>query len=169
MLVEGGYLVRTARVTGDTLELTGDTSKPGSLAVWAPATVRSVTWNGAPVRTTMSPDGSLAGAIAGPAPVTLPQLANWKFASEAPEAQPGFDDSGWTLADHPVSNVVSPSTPVLYASDYGYDHGFVWYRGHFTGGSGVVPRASRAPGPDGDRRHADCRRHLAHRRVLGCG
>ena len=132
VLVEGGYLVRTARVTGDTLELTGDTSKAGNLAVWAPATVRSVTWNGAPVRTTVSPDGSLAGAVAGPAPVTLPQLTNWKFASEAPEAQPGFDDSGWTLADHPVSNASSPSAPVLYASDYGYDHGFVWYRGHFT-------------------------------------
>jgi beta-galactosidase GanA len=132
VLVEGGYLVRTARVSGDTLKLTGDTSKAGSLAVWGPATVRSVTWNGAAVRTTVSPDGSLAGAIAGPAPVTLPQLANWKFASEAPEAQPGFDDSGWTLADHPVSNASSPSTPVLYASDYGYDHGFVWYRGHFT-------------------------------------
>ena len=132
VLVEGGYLVRTASVTGDTLALTGDTAKAGSLTVWAPATVRSVTWNGAPVRITVSPDGSLAGAIAGPAPVTLPQLTNWKFASEAPEAQPGFDDSGWTLADHPVSNASSPSAPVLYASDYGYDHGFVWYRGHFT-------------------------------------
>jgi Beta-galactosidase jelly roll domain len=29
-------------------------------------------------------------------------------------------------------NTLSPSTPVLYASDRGYDHGFVWYRGHFT-------------------------------------
>ena len=131
VLVEGGYLVRTAPYRR-TLELTGDTSKAGSLAVWAPATVRSVTWNGAPVRTTVSPDGSLAGTVAGPAPVTLPKLTNWKFASEAPEAQPGFDDSGWTLADHPVSNASSPSAPVLYASDYGYDHGFVWYRGHFT-------------------------------------
>jgi len=64
--------------------------------------------------------------------VKLPQLTDWKFASEAPEAQLGFDDSDWTLADHPGSNASSPSTPVLYASDYGYDHGFVWYRGHFT-------------------------------------
>jgi len=136
VLVEGGYLVRTATTRDGVLALTGDTTKAGSLTVWAPSTVRSVSWNGQFVATTASPDGSLTGTIGGPQPVTLPQLTNWKFASEAPEAQPGFDDSGWTLADHPVSNASSPSTPVLYASDYGYDHGFVWYRGHFTGGSG---------------------------------
>jgi beta-galactosidase GanA len=131
-LVEGGYLVRTARAAGGTLILTGDTSKAGPLTVWAPAGIHSVTWNGSPVTVTLGPDGSLSGTIPGPAPVTLPTLTNWRFAPEAPEAQPGFNDSSWTLADHPVSNRSSPSTSVLYASDYGYDHGFVWYRGHFT-------------------------------------
>jgi beta-galactosidase GanA len=57
VLVEGGYLVRTAAVRGSTLLLTGDTSKAGSLSVWAPAGVRSVTWNGHLVRTRFSPDG----------------------------------------------------------------------------------------------------------------
>ncbi|HEX3490404.1 MAG TPA: beta-galactosidase, partial [Streptosporangiaceae bacterium] len=131
-LVEGGYLVRTADVRGSTLALTGDTSTAGPLTVWAPSGVSQVTWNGQPVATTTASDGSLQGRVAGPAPVTMPTLAGWKFSSETPEAQPGFDDSSWTLADHPVSNASSPSTPVLYASDYGYDHGFVWYRGHFT-------------------------------------
>jgi beta-galactosidase GanA len=131
-LVEGGYLVRTAAARGGTLTLTGDTSQSGPVTVWAPAGVTSVTWNGQPVTITTGSDGSLRGSIPGPAPVTLPTLANWKFSSETPEAQPGFDDSTWTLADHPVSNASSPSTPVLYASDYGYNHGFVWYRGHFT-------------------------------------
>ena len=92
----------------------------------------SVTWNGQPVATSTGSDGSLQASVGGPAAVTLPTLTSWKFSSETPEAQPGFDDSSWTLADHPVSNASSPSTPVLYASDYGYDHGFVWYRGHFT-------------------------------------
>ena len=131
-LVEGGYLVRTAEVRGATLALTGDTSTAGPLTVWAPSGVSRVTWNGQPVATTTASDGSLQGRVAGPAPVTMPALTDWKFSSETPEAQPGFDDSSWTLADHPVSNASSPSTPVLYASDYGYDHGFVWYRGHFT-------------------------------------
>jgi beta-galactosidase GanA len=131
-LVEGGYLVRTAAVHGSTLALTGDTSKAGPITVWAPSGVTSVTWNGQPIAVTSQPDGSLSGTVGGPAPVTLPTLSNWKFSDETPEAQLGFNDSSWTLADHPVSNASSPSTPVLYASDYGYNHGFVWYRGHFT-------------------------------------
>jgi beta-galactosidase GanA len=132
VLVEGGYLVRTAAVNGSTLMLSGDTSSSGSLTVWAPPSVKSVEWNGRPVAVTADSDGSLSGTVPGPAPVTLPTLTGWKFAYETQEAQPGFDDSSWTLADQPVSNASSPSTPVLYASDYGYDHGFVWYRGHFT-------------------------------------
>ncbi|HEX4257004.1 MAG TPA: beta galactosidase jelly roll domain-containing protein, partial [Streptosporangiaceae bacterium] len=135
-LVQGGYLVRTAASHGGVLALTGDTSQPGPLTVWPPAGVRSVTWNGQPVAVTAAADGSLTGTIGGPAALPLPTLTNWRFAAEAPEAQPRFDDSAWTLADHPVSNTSSPSTPVLYASDYGYDHGFVWYRGHFTATGG---------------------------------
>ena len=132
VLVEGGYLVRTATVRNGTLTLTGDTTKAGSLTVWGGTTVRSIEWNGRFVAVAKNADGSLTGTLSGPQPVTLPTLANWKFAAEAPEAQPGFNDGDWTLADHAVSNASSPSTPVLYASDYGYDHGFVWYRGHFT-------------------------------------
>jgi beta-galactosidase len=132
VLVQGGYLVRTAAVRGGTLVLTGDTSQSGPLTVWAPPGVHSVTWNGRPVAVTAGRGGSLTGTVPGPAPVHLPTLTGWKFSTGAPEAQPGFDDRSWTLADHPVSNASSPSTPVLYAPDYGYQHGFTWYRGHFT-------------------------------------
>ncbi|MGH3397052.1 MAG: beta galactosidase jelly roll domain-containing protein, partial [Streptosporangiaceae bacterium] len=132
VLVQGGYLVRTAAVRGSTLALTGDAASAGPLTVWAPSAVSRVTWNGQPVATTAGSDGSLQGRVRGPAPASLPALTGWRFSSETPEVQPGFDDSSWTLADHPVSNASSPSTPVLYASDYGYDHGFVWYRGRFT-------------------------------------
>ncbi len=131
VLVEGAYLVRTARVRGSQLLLTGDTSTSGPLSVWAGPAITSVYWDGAPVAVQRQADGSLAGTVPGPAPVMLPVLTGWKFAYGAPEAQPGFNDSNWTLADHPVSNAGSPSTPVLYASDYGYGYGFVWYRGHF--------------------------------------
>ena len=133
VLVQGGYLVRTAAARGSTLALTGDTSAAGGLAVWAPPAVRSVTWNGQPVGVTRGTDGALRGQLGGPPPVTLPALSGWKFSAEAPEAQPGFDDQSWTLADHPVTtNSSTTANPVLFASDYGYDHGFTWYRGHFT-------------------------------------
>ena len=133
VLVSGGYLVRTASTFGPVLALTGDTSQPGPLTVWAPSGIRYVTWNGQPVQVTAGQDGSLQGSLPGPQQVTLPSLTGWRFAYETPEAQPGFDDSSWTLADHPVTtNGTAASTPALYASDYGYDHGFTWYRGHFT-------------------------------------
>ncbi|MFZ0377321.1 MAG: beta-galactosidase [Solirubrobacteraceae bacterium] len=133
-LVRGSYLVRTARARGSTLALTGDTSQAGTLSVWAPSGIDSITWNGRPVATTTRRGGSLAGSVGGAAPVTLPALAGWRFAFETPEAQPGYDDSNWVLADHSVTtNPTTPvTTPVLYADDYGFHTGFVWYRGHFT-------------------------------------
>ncbi|MCL2585422.1 MAG: beta-galactosidase, partial [Streptosporangiales bacterium] len=140
VLVEGGYLVRTATAANGTLELAGDTSKAGNISVWGGPKIRSVEWNGQPLATSAGPDGELTGSVAGPAPVSLPALANWKFASETPEAQPGFDDSGWTLADHPGR---------LDATGYGYDHGFTWYRGHFSGSASGVTLTADGIAPTG--------------------
>ncbi len=133
-LVRGTYLVRSATAGGSRLALTGDTSRPGELTVWAPPQIRSVSWNGRPVATVAHRDGSLTGVVGGPAQMSLPALDNWRFSYETPEAQPGYDDSSWVLADHPVTtNPTKPvTTPVLYADDYGFHTGFVWYRGHFT-------------------------------------
>ena len=133
-LVRGGYLVRCAQVRGSTLALSGDTSRAGALTVWAPPRISSISWNGQPLATSPRGDGSLAGSVGGPASVTLPALSGWRFAFETPEAQPGYDDSNWVLADHSVTtNPTTPvTTPVLYADDYGFHTGFVWYRGHFT-------------------------------------
>jgi hypothetical protein len=86
--------------------------------------VERLTWNGREVH----------GLVAGPRPVRLPALTDWRYQFETPEARPGFDDSGWTVADHTTTNGPAPPTlPVLYADDYGFHHGMVWYRGHFTG------------------------------------
>jgi beta-galactosidase GanA len=146
VLVEGGYLVRTAASHGAGLSLTGDTSQAGALTVWAPAGVKAVTWNGRDVAVARNADGSLTGHLPGPAPVSLPALGNWRFSYETPEAQPGFDDSSWTLADHATTTNGNPATPVLYASDYGYQHGFVWYRGHFTAAGGETAVTLKADG-----------------------
>jgi beta-galactosidase GanA len=133
-LVRGAYLIRGAQAHGSTLALTGDTSHAGQLTVWAPPRLTRVTFNGRPVATGTNRDGSMTGAVAGPPAIGLPALTNWRFAFETPEVQPGYDDSSWTLADHPVTtNPTKPvTTPVLYADDYGFHTGFVWYRGHFT-------------------------------------
>ena len=103
------------------------------------------------VSTTRQADGSLAGTLPGPAAVTLPTLSGWRFRFETPEAQPFYNDSTWTLADHPTTTNPTPpvTTPVLYADDYGFHHGFIWYRGHFhrfTGDeTGIHPDGKRRP------------------------
>jgi beta-galactosidase GanA len=135
VLVRGPHLVRTAATGRGGLLLTGDTAAPGELEVFAPPQVHAVTWNGGPVPVRASPGGGLLGRLAGPAPVTLPQLGPWRFQFGTPESDPAFDDSRWTVADHLTTTNPSPpaSPPVLYADDYGFHHGDVWYRARFTG------------------------------------
>ncbi|OXM63281.1 beta-galactosidase [Amycolatopsis vastitatis] len=135
VLERGSDLVRTATATGPLLALTGDTARAGDLEVWAPPSIRWVTWNGRPLPVTRTAAGTLRGRLNGPAPVTLPALTGWRTQYETPERQPGFDDTRWTAADHrTTNNPTKPPAgqPVLNADDYGFHHGDVWYRGHFS-------------------------------------
>jgi hypothetical protein len=97
VLVRGPALVRTAVAARGALTLTGDTKETTPLELWAPAAVKSVRWNGAAVALKTSAIGSRIAAkpLDGPAPVTLPMLANWKMAAGTPEADPAFDDAKW--------------------------------------------------------------------------
>jgi beta-galactosidase GanA len=140
ILVRGPQLVRTARAHGAVLELTGDTTAPAELEVWAPRGSHVITWNGEFVPTWPTPAGSLRALwpLPGPRPVQLPDLgaATWRYAPESPEAAPGFDDSAWLDADRTATNSTTKppaGQPVLTADDYGFHHGDVWYRGHATG------------------------------------
>jgi beta-galactosidase GanA len=134
VLVQGSYLARAAQSHGSTLALTGDTSEAGTLTVWAPSSIKRVTWNGRSIATSGNSDGSLSGSLAGPAAAQVPTLTGWRFSFETPEAQPAFNDDAWTLADQQsTTNPTKPVTlPVLFADDYGFHYGFIWYRGHFT-------------------------------------
>ena len=134
VLTRGPYVVRSTALQGSTLALQGDTSGPASVQSFAPPTVSSVTWNGQPVAATRQADGSLTFTAGGPPSVQMPALTNWKFAFESAERLSSFDDSNWTLANHTTTNNPNKpgSLPVLYADDYGFHHGDVWYRGHFT-------------------------------------
>ncbi|GAB3978896.1 hypothetical protein GCM10029978_072830 [Actinoallomurus acanthiterrae] len=132
VLERGTHLVRSASITGGTLALGGDAGQAGPLEIFAPATVRRVTWNGAPLPVKPTASGGLLGQVPGPRPVTLPTLG-WKYAPETPEANPSFDDSSWTFADKlSTDSPTQPGTlPVLYQDEYGFHHGYTWYRGHF--------------------------------------
>ncbi len=124
ILARGAYLVRSAERNGAMLKLRGDTDQPSGLEVFAGPGVRRIFWNGHPLRAT----------VPGPREVTLPQLTDWRYARDVPEADPAFDDSGWAVADKTTTNNPTPpaTLPVLYTDEYGFHYGDVWYRGRFT-------------------------------------
>jgi beta-galactosidase GanA len=142
VLVRGTSLARSARVAGDTVMLHADTAAAGDVEVFGPASARRLVvgsgqlaaTHGGQVRVRRTASGSLLGRVAGPRPVTLPALDRWRYHQEAPEAAPWFDDSRWTVADKTttVSPIKPVTLPVLYADEYGFHHGNVWYRGRFT-------------------------------------
>ncbi|MER8007780.1 beta-galactosidase [Streptomyces sp. NPDC094149] len=133
VLVRGTHLLRTATSLdgGHTVALTGDNADAKNIEVFTSAD--HVTWNGRTVKTRPTDTASLTGKIPVAAAVHLPALTSWKHAEESPEAAPGFDDSGWQVADKTTTNSVSGtnSLPVLYADDYGFHTGNTWYRGRF--------------------------------------
>ena len=133
VLVRGTHLLRTATTEdgGKVLELTGDNGTDPAIEVFTSA--RSVFWNGRGIHATLSATGSQVGTVQTAAAVTLPALTGWKYQAESPEAQPGFDDSSWPVADKTSTYSVTGtgSLPVLYADDYGFHTGSTWYRGRF--------------------------------------
>ncbi|MFI9818883.1 beta-galactosidase [Streptomyces sp. NPDC052013] len=136
LLVYGPALLRTATVRGSTVHLTGDVVGETGLEVWAPRGVTAVTWNGRLLRTQVGRTGSLVleGLMPAAPTVTLPALDDWRRRSENPESDPDFDDSDWPAADRTSSRSSTPvpeGGPVLFADDYGFHYGDVWYRGRF--------------------------------------
>jgi beta-galactosidase GanA len=143
VLVRGPALLRSARVAGNTVHLSGDTTTAADLEAWIPAGPGILNWNGANAHASRTASGSLLANAQLPAvpSITLPALGPWRYAPENPESEPGFADSHWKTADKNSSQSTTPvpaGNPVLFADDYGYHYGDVWYRGHYTGTAGVT-------------------------------
>jgi len=69
--------------------------------------------------------------------VHLPNLKDleWKYVDTLPELQTSYDDSHWVSADHTTTNnTVAPLTnpTSLYGQDYGFNTGYLLFRGHFV-------------------------------------
>ncbi|KAF9696246.1 hypothetical protein EKO04_005856 [Ascochyta lentis] len=138
VILKAGYLTRTAKVSGDTLALTGDLNATTPIEViGAPSTVSKVTFNGKDVSVEASKAGALSGTVELPkADISIPKLneLEWKYIDTLPEIQADYDDSKWKVADlKKTYNSLRPlTTPVsLYSSDYGFHTGTLLYRGSF--------------------------------------
>jgi hypothetical protein len=136
--VMGPYLVRNATISGNILHIIGDSEKETTIEAYAGLpNVNSMTWNGKPLQTTVTPYGALVAKIPGPQiqTVILPPLTNWLTADSLPEIATEYNDSKWTICNKTSSlSPVKPITlPSLHSSDYGYYTGIKVYRGRFVG------------------------------------
>ncbi|KHN94270.1 beta-galactosidase [Metarhizium album ARSEF 1941] len=150
-IVNGGYLVRSASVSGSTLSLRADFNASTALEVIGiPDGVTALSVNGKPLKHTTSSTGSW---LAQPA-ITIPTLQlpslpdlTWYAVDSLPEIHPQYDDSCWRTASQSPSPsprpgahhesldataLADPSRVSLHGSDYGFNTGTLLFRGHFT-------------------------------------
>jgi hypothetical protein len=136
VFVLGPHLVRTAKIYGETVSLTGDLSNSTLIEVYAGKSAKTLIWNGKVLETHRSPYGSLLSTLKGPEnrQVTLPVLKYWKTANSLPETSYSYNDSKWTVCNQTRTlSPVSPFTfPILFSSDYGFYTGPKIYRGRFV-------------------------------------
>ncbi|KAG6910916.1 hypothetical protein DXG01_006599 [Tephrocybe rancida] len=105
VLVSGPYLVRTAKISGSTLALTGDLNGTTSVEFLAPSNVQALTWNGVPAPVAKSSHGSFSASLRPQqSGVSLPVLSDWKVSGSLPEIDPAFDDSSFITADLTTTN-----------------------------------------------------------------
>lgn len=168
IFVLGSYLVRNATVGADdnvlhlsgdnnvttTIEAYADSSAAGAAAAGQP--LSGITWNGIDLgNVTRTEYGTYKAEIPGAEDrtIALPALADsdWQSADSLPEAQPGFDDSRWTVCNKTSSlAAIAPYTlPVLFSSDYGYYVGAKVYRGYFPSSGDFASVNITASGGDG--------------------
>jgi len=139
LIINGGYLIRSAAIDGSSLSLKADFNETSTLEIiGVPKSVTKVSLNGADVTATPNALGNWVVTPAVPKiKLAVPELSKleWKYIDSLPEIQAGYDDSAWVAADHKyTNNSANPlQTPTsLYGSDYGFNNGPLLFRGYFT-------------------------------------
>ncbi|CAM0142221.1 unnamed protein product [Umbelopsis sp. WA50703] len=117
VLVQGPILTRTVEFSdarNSTLVVTGDLNDTSTIEIFAPSTVKALVFNGKRVSVKKTALGTLSGEVAGPPPVKLPQLTNWRYKYETFEKNNNFSDTTWRLANLTSTNIPSAAdNPVL--------------------------------------------------------
>ncbi|KAI8137250.1 glycoside hydrolase superfamily [Fennellomyces sp. T-0311] len=143
VLIQGPYLVRGAKVVESTVEFIGDIDKTTDIQIVVPENITSFSWNGKKLDAKQGEHGIWTAAIEFIEPdvqfTDLTQVT-WKYSPASPESMPDFDDSDWVTCDRLSTNSITPhdTWPILYADDYGYHTGNIWFRGTFNGTSEIT-------------------------------
>jgi hypothetical protein len=101
VVVQGPYLVRSAAVAHETIDLTGDWSNTTNLEVFALSSVSHVRFNGEEIPVSKTAYGSLVGSLEdrshtiASTQAQLPTLKAWKVNDGLPERNANYDDSRW--------------------------------------------------------------------------
>ncbi|RLL97383.1 hypothetical protein CFD26_106997 [Aspergillus turcosus] len=139
IIVKAGYLVRTAYTKGSGLYLTADFNATTSVEViGAPSGVRNLYINGEKAQFKTDKNGIWSTEVKySPPKMQIPNMKDldWKYLDTLPEIQSTYDDSAWTAADlDKTYNTLRPlTTPKsLYGADYGFNTGYLIFRGHFV-------------------------------------
>ncbi len=140
IIVKAGYLVRSAFMQGDdALHITADFNATTAVEViGAPKAARSLHINGDKVPHDVDSNGIWKAVVEyREAGLSLPDLEalEWKYVDSLPELRDDYDDSTWPKADHENTdnNRVTLATPTsLLGSDYGFNTGYLVFRGRFT-------------------------------------
>ncbi|KAJ5613996.1 hypothetical protein N7528_007650 [Penicillium herquei] len=139
IIVNAGYLVRTAYLSGTGLYLTADFNQTTTVEVFgAPSKAKTLYINGDKTDVKVDKNGIWSTSVTYKKPdVSIPSLKSltWKYIDTLPEIQNSYDDSAWPKADHTyTNNSVNPlNTPTsLYGSDYGFNTGYLLLRGQFV-------------------------------------
>ncbi|KAF1950709.1 hypothetical protein CC80DRAFT_482347 [Byssothecium circinans] len=148
LIVKAGYLIRSASISGDKINLVGDINATTTIDIVGGAhqDITAFTFNAQPIDAKLDRNGFLSGTVPFTAPeIKLPDLKSlsWKSIDALPELQDTYDDASWTDADHKeTKNTYWPlTTPtVLWGAEYGYNTGSLIFRGHFiaTGNESVI-------------------------------
>ncbi|OQE44287.1 hypothetical protein PENCOP_c002G08254 [Penicillium coprophilum] len=138
VVVKAGYLIRTANLMNNHLQLTGDVNATTEIEVISsPAKkLKGITFNGEVLHTSKVSNGNLLGTVKyDPPKLDVPDLSNleWKFLDSLPEIQASYNDSAWKTCTRASTHNPRPlDTPSsLYSMDYGYHTGSLLYRGLF--------------------------------------
>lgn len=140
LIIKAGYLLRTATVTGNVINLVGDINATTTIEVVGGAHdgIDGLTFNGEELKTTRDRSGFLGATVSFDTPeIKLPDLSalQWKYVNTLPELQASYDDSAWIDADHTTTNNTywSLTTPtILWGAEYGFNAGSLIARGHFV-------------------------------------